>query len=214
MDRSIYGKLSAGSKAERHSNIYIHNIVTILKKHAKPVSFKEIEQEAGIDIEGTPGLLELLKKNKKIVREDRTLEYVPTYAISSEEELLSILKETKSEHGISLDEVLDTVENTRPYVDSLISKQRAILLRDMDGSCTLFYNGLDVKRASPEVQRLYDGVSVPDVRDLVRELASAGLSSKGPEKTVRKSVPVQRKKKYLRKIKITNTHLDNKELGM
>ncbi|KAI5192452.1 transcription initiation factor TFIIE subunit beta [Nematocida sp. AWRm77] len=214
MDKSIYGKLSALPASSRHSNIYIHTIITLLKQHLEPLSFKEVEKQTGTSIEKTPGLLELLEKNKKIVIENKTLRFVPTYAISTEEELLSVLKETKSEHGIPLDELLDTNSNIKPFIDVLIEKNSAILLKDIDGSSILFYNSVHVSKVSPDILKLYDEVSVPDSRELARELSNAGLASKAVEKPVRKAAPLLKKKKYVRKIKITNTHLNEKELGM
>ncbi|OAG30755.1 transcription initiation factor TFIIE subunit beta [Nematocida displodere] len=214
MDKSVYGKLSAGSPQFRHSNIYIHTILMVLKKHRRPLTFKEIELETGISIERTHGLLELLEKNPKIVRKDAMLEFVPTFIIDTEDKLLSILKETDAEHGIHLEEILDTNSDTKPFIEALVEKGQAILLKDIDGSSTLFYNPLVIARASPAVAKLYEEVAVPEPRELARELSSAGLATKVVEKPIRKATASQRKKKYIRKIKITNTHLNKSELGM
>lgn len=203
----MYGRLSAPAASSRHSNIYIHTILTLLKQHADPVSFKDIEKQTGISIEKTPGLLGLLEKNKKIVIQEKTLEFIPTYTVTTEDELLSVLKETKSEHGIPLEELLDTNSDTRPFIDALVEKRCAILLKDIDGSSVLFYNAVHIPQAAPEIIKLYDEVSVPEARELTRELSNAGLASKVAEKPARKAAPTQQKKKYIRKIKITNTHL-------
>ncbi|KAI5187153.1 transcription initiation factor TFIIE subunit beta [Nematocida homosporus] len=214
MDKSTYGQLSAGNPSSRHSNIYIHTILTELKRHPNPVSFKEIEDLTGISIERTAGLLDLLEKNQKVVRVDKTLQFIPTYTIKHESELLDLLKKTNSAHGISLDEILEASSTTLPLVESLVQKGQAILLRDIDGSATLFYNSLPLKPASPAVIKLYEEVSVPESRELARELSNAGLATKVIEKPIRKTMSQQRKKRYVRKIKITNTHLNNAELGM
>lgn len=214
MDQSVYGQLSAPAAATRHSNIYIHTILTLLKQHPTPLSFKEIEQQTGINIEKTPGLLALLDKNQKIVIRENTLEFIPTYTVTSEAELLAVLQATRSEHGIPLDELLDTNNDTRPFIDALVERRSAILLKDIDGSSVLFHNAVDIPQAAPEITKLYEEVSVPETRELARELANAGLAAKVAEKPVRKAAPTQPKKKYLRKIKITNTHLNEKELGM
>ncbi|KAH9385253.1 transcription initiation factor TFIIE subunit beta [Nematocida major] len=214
MDTSTYAKLSAGNPQNRHNNIYIHTILTVIKKHNRLVSFKEVEAETGINIERTPGLLELLKKSTRIEWEGKNLRFIPLHKIESEEELLEILKKTNAEHGIPVEEILDRSNDVKPFINGLIGKNQAIVLKDIDGSMSIFYNPLDVKNVSPEILKLYEEVSVPDSRELVNELLNAGLSMKTQEKPIRKALPAQRKKKYLRKIKITNTHLNNTELGL
>lgn len=215
MDRSTYAKLSAGNKSMRHSNLYIHTILTAIKKHNRPVPFKEIEVETGIDIEKTQGLLDLLTRNQRIVLTGRALKFVPLYKIESEEDLLEILKSTKSEHSLSLEELLDRSNDIKPFIDNLVEKNQAIILKDIDGSSTIFYNSKDeIRNADPEILRLYEEVSVPEPRELTKQLLNAGLSIKSQEKPLRKAIPMQRKKKYHRKIKITNTHLNSADLGI
>ncbi|KAI5172401.1 transcription initiation factor TFIIE subunit beta [Nematocida sp. LUAm3] len=213
MDKSMYDRMSAGNPRLRHSNINIHTIITELKKKTDPVSFSEIEKETGISVERTPGLLDLLGKNKKIRIEGKALRFVPTYVIEKEEDLLKILRKTESAYGIPLEEITDTNNETRPFIDSLIKKEEAILLKDLDGSFSIFYNPVKIAKPSKEIQKLYEEVSVPDPRDLAKELTTAGLITKTIEKPLRKAV-TQKKKRYIRKIKITNTHLNNAELGM
>lgn len=210
----MYAKLSAGNPNTRHNNIYIHTILTTIKKYNREVTFKEIEAETGINIEKTPGLLDLLVKSQRIVYEKNTLRFVPLHKIETEEELLDLLKKTESKHGIPVDELLDRSNDIKPFIDKLIEKNQAILLKDIDGSTTIFYNALDIKNVNPEILKLYEEVPVPEARELVKELLNAGLTMKVQEKSIRKTVPVQRKKKYLRKIKITNTHINNSELGI
>ncbi|KAI5192364.1 transcription initiation factor TFIIE subunit beta [Nematocida minor] len=215
MEKSTYAKLSAGNKHTRHNNIYIHTILTMIKKYNRQVTFKEIEGETGIDIERTAGLLDLLIKNQRIVWEGKTLRFVPLHKIENESELLEILKKTNSEHGISVDELLDRSNDIRPFINSLIDKNQAVVLKDIDGSTTIFYNSLDeIKNVDAEILKLYEEVAVPETRELEKELLNAGLSTKTQEKPMRKALPLQRKKKYLRKIKITNTHLNNSDLGI
>jgi TFIIE beta subunit core domain len=213
MDKSMYGRLSAGSPRSRHTSIYIHIILTFLKKRAGPVQLREIERETGISIEKTPGLLALLERNKKVRREGSTLVFVSTHSINSEEDLLALLRGTNSAHGIPLDEILDSSNNTKPFVLSAVRRGDAFALKDIDGSIILFYNSLSVKKASEQVQRLYEEVSVPDERRIARELASAGLAP-SQERPARRVSVAQRKKKYARKIKITNTHVDHLNLPM
>lgn len=210
----MYARLSAASPDTRHSNIYIHTILGALKKHNRPLEFSEIKEETGIDVEEVKGLLDILEKNKKIERKGRTLKFVPTYKISTEEDLLQIMKDTNAEHGIRLEDVLDTNVDMQPIVDALIKKGHVIQLKDIDGSSSLFYNPFQIPKASPEILRLYEEVAVPDERELLKELAVAGLSSATSERPVRKVVQTQRKKRYTRKIKLTNTHLANGDLGM
>lgn len=214
MNQSAYDKLSAGQSSARHSNIYIHRIITLLKQHTRPVAFGEIEKETGIGVKKTPGLLALLEKNKKLVIKDETLEYVPTHSVATEKELLQLLESTQSEHGISLEEILDANSDIMPYVQRLVSRGDAIVLRDTDGSSTIFRNAHKIPQASYAVQKLYEEIQVPDPRDLARELAEAGLASKAAEARTGKPAAAQRKKAYGRRIKVTNTHLNKSELGM
>lgn len=215
MDRSTYAKLSAGNRNTRHSNLYIHTILTAIKKHNRPVSFKEIEVETGIDIEKTHGLIDLLTKNQRIVLSEKTLRFIPLYKIENERDLLEILKKTNSEHSLSLEELLDRSNDIKPFINSLLKKNQAIILKDIDGSSTIFYNAReDIKNVDPEILKLYEEVSVPDPRELTKQLLNAGLYTKVQEKPLRKVLPMQRKKKYHRKIKITNMHLNNTDLGI
>lgn len=214
MDRSIYGKLSAAPSQSRHTNIYIHIVLTHLKKHDRPLSFKEIERETGISVGKTAGLLTLLQKNKKVRRQGDTLLYVPTYSIHSEQDLLGLLRDTRAAYGIPLEEILDSNTDTKPFVLSLLKKREAFSLKDIDGSVVVFYNPAQIPKASDDVLKLYEGVAVPDLREMSRELTSAGLAGKAQEKPVRRAAASQRKKKYNRKIKITNTHIDTLDLGI
>ncbi|KAI5165595.1 transcription initiation factor TFIIE subunit beta [Nematocida sp. AWRm78] len=215
MDKTTYAKLSAGNPNTRHSNIYIHTILTTIKKYNREVSFKEIEAETGIDIERTPGLLDLLSKNQRIITEGKTLRFIPLHKIENEEELLEILKKTNSEHGIPIQELLDRSNDIAPFIDGLVQKNQAIVLKDIDGSSTIFYNSLNIKNVDPEIIKLYEEVTIPEPQELAKRLTTAGLSmNSAQEKPARKAMPIQKKKKYHRKIKITNTHLNNKELDI
>ncbi|KAI5133848.1 transcription initiation factor TFIIE subunit beta [Nematocida ausubeli] len=215
MDKTTYAKLSAGDPSSRHSNIYIHTILTAIKKCNRPLSFKEIELETGINIESTPGLFDLLVKNQRLVIEGKTLRFIPLHKIESEEELLEILKKTNSEHGIPVEELLDRSNDITPFIDSLVQKNQAIVLKDIDGSSTIFYNSMNIKNVDPVIIKLYEEVSVPEPRELAKKLMNAGMSMNiSQEKPARKAIPIQKKKKYHRKIKITNTHLNNRELGI
>ncbi|KAI5180056.1 transcription initiation factor TFIIE subunit beta [Nematocida sp. AWRm80] len=214
MNKTTYDKLSAGNVAARHTNIYIHTILTTIKKYNREVSFKEVEELTGIKIKETPGLLDLLEKTKKVIIDKKTLLFVPTYTIVNDDQLLEILKKTECKHGIPLEEILDTNINTRVFVDSLIKKGQAILLKDLDGSSTLFYNPVIIERVPSEIYKLYEEIPVPEPREITRMLSSAGLAIKDQEKAIRKTPAVQRKKRFQRRIKITNSHLNTADLGM
>lgn len=210
----MYGRLSAGDPLLRHSNIYIHTILLELKKYPQGITLKEIEDKTEIQVSKIPGLLDLLENNKKIRKEGNIFKFIPTYRIETKEELLEILKQTNAAKGISLEEVLDSSNDVKPFVDELIAKKDAFLLKDIDGSSTLFYNPVKIKKVPPELLKLYEEVSVPDPRELVKSLSNAGLMAAAVEKPIRKAILQQRKKKYMRKIKITNTHLKNVDLGI
>lgn len=210
----MYDRLSAGNPFSRHSNIYIHTILLELKKHPKGITIKELESSTGIEISRIPGLIDLLENNKKIFREGSIFKFIPKYTIKKKEELLSVLKETKAAEGVSLEEILDSSSNTKSFVDELIKKEKAFLLKDIDGSSTLFYNPVQIKRASEEIFKLYEDVSVPEQRELVKILSSAGLITAETEKPARRTILQQKKKKYARKIKITNTHLNSTDLDL
>lgn len=192
---------------ERHYNIYVHTILTLLKREGRVMGYREIEAETGINIVKIPGLLEMLLKNAKIQQERGGLLFLPTYVIKSEEDLLEIVKST---YSVSYEEVIDSLVDGKEVVDRLLEKRDIFMIRDLDGSAVLFYNCMKVKKASSDVVKLYEEVVVPDQRKIEKELTVAGLKmSSTQDRSVRKAIVAKgKKKRYSRKIKITNTHLD------
>ncbi|EJW03118.1 hypothetical protein EDEG_02504 [Edhazardia aedis USNM 41457] len=201
-------------KPEQHLNTYIHTIISHVRKYDHPVSFASILKTYKINLYENPMILQLLKKNSKIIVECDTLQYKPTYDIKSKDDLLTLLKHVSGETGLEYNELIDGPINVIPFINSLVESGDIFILKDFDGSQILFHNDLKYPRASAEVLTAYHQIKVPEYNDMLEEMKCAGLSTGHISK--KRQIHVQQPKqtkKVKRKIKITNTHLKDLDLN-
>ncbi|KAM0678117.1 transcription factor TFIIE beta subunit [Binucleata daphniae] len=137
----------------------------------------------------------------------------PLYQITNKDELLGVIRKAGRKEGIELSELLDSPSDINKYIQELIAENKMFIIKDMDGSQIIFYNELNIQKASPEVRELWSKVKVPDYQEVKRELKNAGLKSGNEEKKTKHIIENKKKvKRFNRKIKITNTHVKDLNL--
>lgn len=203
--------------SSKHVNTFVHRILELLKKHDRPLSYEEIEEQTGINVLSNVQLVRALRINPKIAITHSSIQFLPSYAIRNIEDLLNILKEANGKEGIEMSKLLDTPVDVTPFIEELTREKRIIILKDMDGSEIVFYNELPNPGLKKEIRDLWADVKVPNFHDIAQELSESGL--KGPGMSVlKKERPVRQSKlkKGKRRVAITNTHvkgLDLENLG-
>lgn len=197
----------------KHLNIYIHKILEFLKKLDRAVGYKEIEDNTGISILKHPDLIKAFRTNEKILFENNTVRFVPSYVIRSVDDLLDILKTVNSQEGVEMAKLEDSPFDIKPFINQLKEENRIIILKDLDSSEIVFYNENAFPFVSEEIKSLWASVKVPNYCDIINELNQAGL--KGTDNpTVIKNRVIKKtvSKKSKRRITITNTHVKGLDL--
>ncbi|CAG8559197.1 6492_t:CDS:2, partial [Dentiscutata heterogama] len=142
----------------------------------------------------------------------------PDYAIRSKEDLLNLLKDRRDQPGVSrgmpFKELDDCIDLTNA-IGELEKEGKIMVIRLMkDNSPRLLYwnDQRYITEMDKEFVDMFHSVKVPDESDLKKSLEDAGLQTMSvlENKTRTEDKPKQKKRKQTnRKIKITNTHLEN-----
>lgn len=197
-----------------HLNSYIHRILELLKKEDRVFTFTEVQNSLGINIFSNVTLMRALRNNQKIQMDQHSLRFIPLYNIRSKADLLEILKECANNEGIEMSKLADSPIDIRPFVSELVSQGSLIILKDMDGSETAFYNGHVIAPADPGIRSMWHGIKVPSYHHILDELGSAGLKNAEGQLVKKKIIAKKEpKKRSQRRIKITNTHVKGLDLS-
>jgi len=205
----------------KHTLSQLHNVIRFLKENVDvPQTAEDLKKKKIADINANKELYNHMINNEKIHYNsvDHTFQYKPDYAIRSKEDLLNLLKERQEKDGVSrgmpyreLDDCIDLTNS----IKELEIEGKILVIRLMkDGSPRLLYYN-DLQYNTPmdkEFVEMFHNVKVPDESDLKKSLEGAGLRTMAvlENKTRAEDKPKQRKRKQPnRKIKITNTHLEN-----
>ncbi|RIA99514.1 hypothetical protein C1645_746995 [Glomus cerebriforme] len=205
----------------KHTLSQLHNVIRYLKEKVDvPQTAEDLKANKVADIIANKDLYNHMINNEKIQYNsvDRTFQYKPDYAIRTKDDLLNLLKERQDKVGVSrgmpyreLDDCIDLTNS----IKELESEGKIMVIRLMkDGSPRLlYYNDLQFNTPmDKEFVEMFHNVEVPDETDLKKSLEGAGLQTMAvlENKTRAEDKPKQRKRKQPnRKIKITNTHLEN-----
>ncbi|RHZ55276.1 hypothetical protein Glove_417g34 [Diversispora epigaea] len=205
----------------RHTLSQLHNVIRFLKENVDvPQTAENLKANKIADINTNKQLYDLMIKNEKIIYNnvDRTFQYKPEYAIRSKEDLLNLLKERQEKVGVSrgmpYKELDDCIDLTNAIME-LESEGKIMVIRLMKDSSPRLLYWNDQRYNTPMDQEfvdMFNSVKVPDESDLKKSLEDVGLQTVSVlENKVRpEDKPKQRKRKQTnRKIKITNTHLEN-----
>ncbi|WUR03631.1 transcription initiation factor IIE subunit beta (tfa2) [Vairimorpha necatrix] len=191
---------------DRHTNSYLHDILTFLKSTSGSVTFTDLYNKLKIDIHSNLRLLNALQSNEKIRIQNNLIEYLYTYNIKNKEDLVEIFKNKKE--GIELVKLKDNPVDISGFLEDFL------ILKDNDGSEVVFYNELHIDKLDEELINLWRAVKIPGYQDMLSELNCAGLKSDKNEVVKRKIINKKAKsKKYRRNIKITNTHVKGLDLS-
>jgi len=197
----------------KHLNIYIHKILEFLKKLDRAVGYKEIEDNTGISILKHPDLIKAFRTNDKLLFENNTVRFVPSYVIRSVDDLLDILKTVNSQEGIEMAKLEDSPFDIKPFINQLKQENKIIILKDLDSSEIVFYNESVFPFVSEEIKSLWASVKVPNYYDIINELNQAGLKgSDNPTVVKNRVIKKTVSKKSKRRITITNTHVKGLDL--
>lgn len=212
MNRNHAGAMDGG--IQRHTNTYIHAVISLLKQHDRPLSFEEIRERTRIDLHNNYMLLQSIKKNPRIVATHSTLMFKPLYSIRSIEDMRRVVRGLNGEEGLEMDKLMDSPVDVTSFVEELRRTGEVIVLSDMDGSEVVFWNDTMEKPVDPQIRDLWGQVRISTYHDLIRELNTAGLKTEKVENIKKKSmIKIKKGKKNRRKIRITNTHVKGLDLS-
>ncbi|KAJ1983033.1 transcription factor TFIIE beta subunit, TFIIEB, Tfa2 [Dimargaris verticillata] len=212
--------VSDPSYTVRHTGTIVYDVINYLRqKSGAPLTSAEIYNGLHVDVEGNQELYERLTANEKISydAENHTFEYKPTYDIRTTDDLLMLLQKRATQGATELKALSDSYLNVREAVEPLIRQGRVLAIRNKDNMPRLlFYNthpGIQIN-ISPEFKSMWRELRVPDETDLSKELDKAGLKQMEVfQKKVAKTESKSKKPKQRnRRVKITNTHLENIDL--
>ncbi|KAI5149565.1 transcription initiation factor TFIIE subunit beta [Enteropsectra breve] len=206
----------AGDESAKHLNSYIRRILEIIRSKERACSFRELDELLGFRILSNIHLLNALKSNSKIEMSRDALRYVPEFNIKTVSDLYDAVKSVGYKEGIELARLCDSPVDVRPFIKQLEKENKIIIIKDMDNSeIVYFYDVNDDKiiTASSGIKQLWHSVKIPNYRDVLEELSLAGVKNMNTT-VIKKKIPIKIKqnKKVKRRIKITNTHVQNLDL--
>ena len=214
----------------KHFNTYVHKIIEIIKKEDRKFSFAEVEAKCGVKV---VNLTSLLKINPKISLENNFLKYVPEFDIKTKQDIINIVMN----EGIEMDRLSDCFVDVRKLMEISEPKPQHIgvrkrvknvlppimtddfiILRDLDGQEIVFKNEKIENLSSDDeslqkIKELYNSIETPNYQNVCDYLKERGIKTN--TQVVKKPIlrAPAKKKKYKRKIKITNTHVEGLDLN-
>ncbi|CAD25395.2 TRANSCRIPTION INITIATION FACTOR TFIIE BETA SUBUNIT [Encephalitozoon cuniculi GB-M1] len=212
MDRDRIDSIDRG--VQRHTNTYIHAVISLLKQHDRPLSFEEIKDKTRIDLHNNYVLLQSIKRNPRIVATHSTLMFKPLYSIRSVEDMRKVVRGLGGEEGLEMSKLMDSPVNVVPFVEELKKSNEIIILNDIDGSEVVFWNDTQESPVDPQIKSLWNQVRITTYHDLIRELNTAGLKTEKVENVKKRpTIKIKKDRRSRRKIRITNTHVKGLDLS-
>lgn len=195
----------------------IHNH---LRTELAPKSSAELLEATGVDIESSPDILLSLTGNaSKVIKEkDGRWRWASKYYLRNFHDLLSLL--ARSRDGINERDLYDSYKDVRNDIKKL--KACGGVYDVKSGSKQVLYprdDRLELE-ISEDVKARYNSVRLPDSIEVHRYLVSMGLKDTQDATGVKIAQPVSRKRpsrqgnRRARKIKLTNTHLQNSGIDL
>lgn len=197
------------SGRSRHINSYVHKIIQFIKKHARPLTFDEVEKNTNIKLLENRRLLNTLSRNSKVIIKNDTILFKPVYSVKNEQDLEKIMIETNCEYGIEVEMLLDSPIDIRPFIENLKKKDVVYVLKDMYDSEIIFYNKLQLPFVNKTILEMYNKIKIPSHQDILNDLSLAGIKTEDKSNEERKNIVVKKSKikKCKRKIQITDAHV-------
>lgn len=181
---------------------------------------EEILKETGVDIEGSPQILDSLTGDaSKVLREKNgKWRWASKYQLTSSHELRSLI--ARSLDGVCEKDLYDSYKSVREDLKAL--KKRDAVIEIKSGSKTFLFPRdprLEIN-VSDELQLLYKQVPIPDDREVDAYLLQHNLKKRDIQSSVVQPVtrkrPGRRKdpKKRQKRMKLTNTHMVDSNIDL
>eukprot|EP01105_Mastigella_eilhardi_P006176 TRINITY_DN17786_c0_g1_i1.p1 TRINITY_DN17786_c0_g1~~TRINITY_DN17786_c0_g1_i1.p1 ORF type:complete len:316 (-),score=103.03 TRINITY_DN17786_c0_g1_i1:96-971(-) len=198
----------------------LHEVIEFLKASAvgsdsvdggaNGVSLHDVLVGTGINLLNFPELLQTLKTHSKVTYNETSglYAYKPTYDIHNRDDLERLLERTPD--GISEEDLKDSYKGAADDIKATVEAGTVIGIENTETKSTiLFPNDTSfIIRVTPDVQRLWNSIVVPDEVELERTLEELGIgSSDKPKLGARKRATSVKARRGGKIRKLTNTHL-------
>lgn len=199
--------------------VRIHNF---LARELEAFSSEEILRATNVDIERSPDILHSLTGEKsKVIREkDDKWRWASKYQVRDFSQLIALL--ARSTDGICEKDLYDSYKGVKDDLKKL--KKKCAVYEIKSGSRILLFPHdprLDVQ-VSDDLKEQYNRMSLPDAIEVHRYLVEKGLKDTEDATGVKIAQPVTRKRpskrgdraRRAKKIKLTNTHMENTNIDL
>ncbi|CDF36517.1 unnamed protein product [Chondrus crispus] len=194
-----------------------------LKAELQSFSSAELLERTGVDVENSHSIfLSLTGDASKIIREkDGKWRWASKYPVRNFNQLLTLM--CRSTDGVNERDLYDSYKGVKDDLKKL--KKKGAMYEIKSGSKTLLFPRDDRYQLtiSDEVKEKYKRVTVPDAIEVHRYLVQRGLKETDDSAGIKIDAPVSRKRPSSRKdtkrrrnkrIKLTNTHMENSGIDL
>lgn len=195
-----------------HLSTKLHLAVEYIKQQEAPVPISKLEGYLSINVKST--LLSLLKEIDRIKYDPatETVEYTSLHNIQLSEDLLNFLRSQTTAKGVLVKELRDGWPGCNEAITELEEEGKIIALRNKKDNSprSVWANfGGEIGIMDSDFVDEWSKIKVPDRDSLYEALVENSLKPTGEDPHDLKKRPVQqeRKKKKVRRGKITNTHM-------
>lgn len=197
---------------DKHTNIHLHKIITLLRDTKNTYTLKQIGKITGTPINTDQKLLNAVKQNDKIIFENDSCRFKHEFSYRNKEEFLDTLKKGSYQYGIELSKLLDCPIDLMEIINECSNENSIIIFKSVDNQKLVFYNTLPVKTASNTTKELFQTVKITSYSEILKELEIIGLSKQINKKKIPIEIKDNKKKRQKRRIRITNTHITGLDL--
>jgi len=198
--------MSKGNKGNKPLGKRIKEVLDFLDPH-KSVTAEDIKNQIGVDVYANNGeVLNELKVNPKVDYENGLFKYKPLYSLKDKENLMKLIDSTPD--GIDTDDLKDSYKGIQADIQDLVNSEYVLHVENTELKHEIIYPhdrrfAMDV---SPDFQKLWASVRVPDMVDFEKEMHKANLTMMQVESRKRPTTKTKKKRKQ-RPTKLTNVHL-------
>lgn len=206
-----------------HAGLQLLKIHDFLKAELQSFSSEELLAKTGVDIENSHEISLSLKGDaSKVIREeDGKWRWASKYPVRNFNQLLTLM--CRNTDGIVERDLYDSYKGVKDDIKKL--KKRSAVYEIKSGSKILLFPRDDRFQVniSDEVRDKYKRISVPDAIEVHRYLVQRGLKETDDSTGIKIAAPVSRKRPSSRKdnkrrrnkrIKLTNTHMENSGIDL
>jgi len=190
----------------------IRKILDLLDPH-NGLSNADILRKTGVDLESNERLRRELLARTDFVREKEGLYYYVTkHHIKDKQELFDLL--VRNPEGLPWSELKLSYKGIEVDYQELQNSGKVFTITNIENREPILFALLDHFKIElfPEFKNLWSSVKIPDDVDLEKEMEQAGLKMIEQEKRNKRPAPKTKRKQINRKVKLTNTHLEDIDL--